>query len=184
LKLIEIVEMKCTNIWCNQCANIYWFSIWFCLSYYLCFFLSLFCSKTLNKLKKTQVICSSLRKKMFEVSPSLFKIFILFLFFYFNLVFLFQVGMDEEDVPKENYIESKSESVKNFLKPYEYMRVCYFANWAGNYQVVFISAMWLFANAKVFFFSKETLEYKSSNAWRRWSFLVYSYKLRVCQRFL
>jgi hypothetical protein len=48
---------------------------------------------------------------------------------------LFIDGMDDEDAPSQNYINVKEGSLKNYIAPFEYMRVCYFANWAGNYQI-------------------------------------------------
>ena len=63
--------------------------------------------------------------------------------------------MDEDDIPSENFMKVRDQSLKNYLAPFEYMRgnffsrtfnakikcftlffsdiVCYFANWAGNY---------------------------------------------------
>jgi hypothetical protein len=64
--------------------------------------------------------------------------------------------MDEDDIPSENFMKVRDQSLKNYLAPFEYMRgnffsrtfdarikkflyfyfseiVCYFANWAGIY---------------------------------------------------
>lgn len=40
--------------------------------------------------------------------------------------------MEEEDgEDTKHYVNVKEDTLNNFLKPYKYMRVCYFANWAG-----------------------------------------------------
>lgn len=41
--------------------------------------------------------------------------------------------MEEEDgIETRKYLANRNQRLQNFLEPTEYMRVCYFANWAGN----------------------------------------------------
>ena len=44
------------------------------------------------------------------------------------------VDIDDYDAPKESYMKLREGSLQNYLKPFEYNRVCYFANWAGEYR--------------------------------------------------
>ena len=41
--------------------------------------------------------------------------------------------MEEEDgIETRKYLNNKDKSLQNILEPNEYMRICYFANWAGK----------------------------------------------------
>ncbi len=40
--------------------------------------------------------------------------------------------VDEQEKEREfNYYYIKDDRIEDYLEPFEYMRICYFANWAG-----------------------------------------------------
>lgn len=46
--------------------------------------------------------------------------------------------MEPEDGDETKwYIKTRDDQLNEYFKPYKYMRVCYFANWAGKISVIF-----------------------------------------------